>query len=1822
MFYKNLLCCALSVFGLAAVSTASAQELLLTELLSNENSSGGEDFWELTNVGTQAVDLSGWSWDDDSRAAGTVPIPAGTTIAPGESVVFTAMDAAGFRAWWNLPASVQVISNANAPGLGKNDGVALFDADSNEVFFFTYAAAGFTLPDGRDSLGGHAGTSAGGSSDTQSVIIDPAFGIATPRYTYADGVILGTTASTLDASDIASPGVVSGSSAGDHLILTELLSNQVYGSGEDFWELTNIGLLPINLGDWSWDDDSRAAGTVAIPADTYIACGESVIFTAMDAAGFRAWWGLPETVQVISDANAPGFGKNDGVALFDADSNEVFFFTYAAAGFTLSDGGASLGGHAGASAGGTLDSQALVIDPVFGADAPRYTYATTASALNASDYGTPGSSGLTAGGPSFDLTLEITPTTFSESAANPAASGTVTRSGDTTTELVVDLSSSDEGEAAVPATVTIPAGSASASFDVTAVDDSFPDGSQSVTITASAEGAYPGTAELTVEDDGDVLAIQVMLTEVLSSESDGAPSGAEDYWELTNFGETTADISGYSWHDSGRSAATAAAWALPEGTTIAAGESVIFTEADPAAFRAWWGLSESVQVFQSVGAPGLGKGDGVSFFDADGNELFYFTYAGGGFTLEDGSASTAASEHAGFAGGGAETAALVWVPSSGTDNPRYTAATGSNYGTFQAVSPATDLGSPGNRGVIIPTVGIADTFVTEGNAGTVTLSFEVTRNVADTAFTVDYAVTGGTATAGSDFVELSAGTLSFTQGGGLMQTIDITVNGDVESEPDETIVVTLSNLSDSIATTVIGTASATGTILNDDAVAPSIDGQPGATTVAAGGVAYLKINASGLPAPSIQWYVGESGDTSSPIDGATSDTLITDGLSETTNFWAQVSNSADTVNSDTVTVTVVPGVTSVDLSTYVRIGRYDLPEPTRTALPAGTPVHNLLCQEASGVTYNWDTDTLFLVGDGGRSVTQVTKTGELIDTMTLALGSSPQGTDFYDTEGIAYIGGGQFVFTEERDRQLVKFTYAAGTTLTRADTLTVKLGTYVDNTGTEGLSYDPFTGGFICLKEISPIGIFLTGVDFDAGTATNGSASTVNSVDLFDPALTGMTDVADVFAFSNLPSMSGQSQEENLLILSQEDARVVNIDRSGNILSTLTITSDLGNPLSAANQQHEGITMDAAGYIYIVNENGGGDSDHPQLWVYAVSEVPNQAPTAVALDNAATSILENTSTAYAIKLADIVVEDDGLGTNELSLSGTDAAAFEIVGLELYLKAGVVLDYETKTSYSVTIEVDDASLGSTPDAFVGYTLLVDDQEVELPPAPALIISEVAPWSSGDSPVGSDWFEVTNTSDSPVDITGWKVDDGSADFSRAVALNGVTTIAAGESVIFIESDTPSVTAAAFISNWFGESAPDGLQIGSYTGSGLGLSTNGDGVYLFDGTGNVQASVTFGASPSGTTFATFDNTVGLDGTAITLLSVDGFHGAFTAVNDPAEVGSPGVAPGGRLVVTEVAPWSSGNSPLGADWFEVTNTGARTVDITDWKMDDGSESPVAAVPLTGITSIAPGESVIFIEIETTLADAQAGFVSVWFGGSLPEGLQIGGYSGSGVGLSTGGDAVNLYDTAGVRRANVAFGASPSSAPYATFDNADGLDVVTLTQFSAVGVNGAFTAEGDANEIGSPGTIARSFTGGYNAWADAHPGIDLTDTAARVNGNSLPNLVLYAFGLDPDVNNSGAQLQIEDGVLTQRGEQALNIESEGLGTDFAIRFLRLSNADQVGLTYTVQFSHDLETWSSSTVEPTVLVTDGEVEAVSLPYPFFTPEGRKARFARIKITQN
>jgi len=116
----------------------------------------------------------------------------------------------------------------------------------------------------------------------------------------------------------------------------------------------------------------------------------------------------------------------------------------------------------------------------------------------------------------------------------------------------------------------------------------------------------------------------------------------------------------------------------------------------------------------------------------------------------------------------------------------------------------------------------------------------------------------------------------------------------------------------------------------------------------------------------------------------------------------------------------------------------------------------------------------------------------------------------------------------------------------------------------------------------------------------------------------------------------------------------------------------------------------------------------------SVMEV-NQPPT-VRLINATTTLPEDLDTSHAIKVADIVVTDDGRGENTLCLSGGDAEMFEIIGTELRLIAGTSLDFETKPDLEVTVEVDDVAIGSTPDDAAPLSIAITD--VNEPPTVSL------------------------------------------------------------------------------------------------------------------------------------------------------------------------------------------------------------------------------------------------------------------------------------------------------------------------------------------------------------------------------------------------------------------------------------------------------------------------------------------------------------------------
>ena len=142
---------------------------------------------------------------------------------------------------------------------------------------------------------------------------------------------------------------------------------------------------------------------------------------------------------------------------------------------TMALGNGSPAIDAGIDAGGTAIDQRGVSRPF---DVPGVT---DAVGSDGSDMGAHEQSGI--------LSIHVAAASVSEADGVAATSATITRFGDTANALTVDLSSSDTTEATVPATATIPAGQSSVTVKVDAVDDTFSDGAQNVTITASTSSA-------------------------------------------------------------------------------------------------------------------------------------------------------------------------------------------------------------------------------------------------------------------------------------------------------------------------------------------------------------------------------------------------------------------------------------------------------------------------------------------------------------------------------------------------------------------------------------------------------------------------------------------------------------------------------------------------------------------------------------------------------------------------------------------------------------------------------------------------------------------------------------------------------------------------------------------------------------------------------------------------------------------------------------------------------------------------------------------------------------------------------------------------------------------------------------------------------------------------------------------------------------------------------------------------------------------------------------------------------------------------------------
>jgi len=213
----------------------------------------------------------------------------------------------------------------------------------------------------------------------------------------------------------------------------------------------------------------------------------------------------------------------------------------------------------------------------------------------------------------------------------------------------------------------------------------------------------------------------------------------------------------------------------------------------------------------------------------------------------------------------------------------------------------------------------------------------------------------------------------------------------------------------------------------------------------------------------------------------------------------------------------------------------------------------------SGLTFHPESGHLIGIINNPEQIVVLSKTGELLRKIDLV--------GFSDTESIDYLGGNQFIVSEER-QQTISFVEVLDTTtqIHYPDVKTLALlPPEKANKGIEGIAFSQQNGVFFVQEK--PARILHFSLENEEHTGQ------------FDVIKNLRLDVDDFSGLTLLP----QGQEEKLLVLSDDSHSLHVIDLMGNERSRIRLGSGPYR-LWPKMKQPEGVTADAEGNIYIVGE--------------------------------------------------------------------------------------------------------------------------------------------------------------------------------------------------------------------------------------------------------------------------------------------------------------------------------------------------------------------------------------------------------------------------------------------------------------------------------------------------------------------------------------------------------------------------------------------------------------------------------------------------------------
>ena len=232
----------------------------------------------------------------------------------------------------------------------------------------------------------------------------------------------------------------------------------------------------------------------------------------------------------------------------------------------------------------------------------------------------------------------------------------------------------------------------------------------------------------------------------------------------------------------------------------------------------------------------------------------------------------------------------------------------------------------------------------------------------------------------------------------------------------------------------------------------------------------------------------------------------------------------------------------------------------------GAPITGL-AKNASGLTFNPETGTLFTVINRPAELAELSQDGRLLRRIPL--------TGASDVEGITHVEGDRFILVDEGRHRLSWVTITPQTTqldLDAAPVLTLDLGAF-ENLGLEGISWDQRHKELVIVQEMLPIRVLVV-AGLDEAARGQGLGVTIRE---WQPDNWAGHFVAD------LSSVTVDDLTGNMLLLSHMSSVLVEYAPDGTPLGLLSLWAG-SHGLSRSVPQAEGVAIGPERQIFIVSE--------------------------------------------------------------------------------------------------------------------------------------------------------------------------------------------------------------------------------------------------------------------------------------------------------------------------------------------------------------------------------------------------------------------------------------------------------------------------------------------------------------------------------------------------------------------------------------------------------------------------------------------------------------